>query len=473
MKALSVLALLCLAAVVSAQGPEGTQNPYTKPIEEKPGIILRLAEFASIPATPGQSQAARMMIMLDEPQTRRLFVNDMVGPLYTVSYDGKTVTEYLNVNDPKWGYDVESRGPEQGVQSFTIHPEFNQRGKPGYGKLYTYSNTSKFSDNPDFRSPGTQHASDIVLLEWTAKNPAASRYDGGKPRELLRWAQPFGNHNGGHVTFNPLAKPGDEDYGLLYFGVGDGGSGGDPFKSAQNLGRLFGKIMRINPLGSNSPNGKYGIPAGNPFTGRQGALGEIYAYGIRNVQRIFWDSKTKTTFASDIGQNAIEEITTVPRGANLGWNVWEGDLRFDGRRGVILGESRADKSVTYPVAEYDHVDPLLQGNVATIGGFVYRDSLIPEINGKLLFGDLPSGEVFFIDADRLPSGGQDAIRRILFDVNGSQKTFLQIIQAKNTQQGIRPANRADVRFGLGPNGRRFLLNKRDGVIRELVSMRKK
>lgn len=469
MKVLPLFTALFLSAMAICQDAAPTQNPYPKPIEGSADVIrVGFAEFASIPAVPGQPQAARMMLLVDEPGTRRLFVNDMVGPLYAVSYDGKTVTRYLDLNAPEWGYAVESRGGERGFQSFAIHPQFNERGKPGYGKFYTYSDTSQLAA-ADFDTPGKQHSHDTVLLEWTAKNPAAAKYDGGKPKQLLRWKQPFGNHNAGHATFNPLSKPGSSDYGLLYFGAADGGSGGDPFGAGQNLKSGFGKILRIDPLGSNSRNGKYGIPAGNPFVKKgSDALGEIYAYGIRNVQRLFWDSKTGKMFMSDIGQNAIEEISPVTAGANLGWNVWEGSLRFHSRQGAIPGNARADKSMLYPVAEYDHVDPLLQGNVAIIGGFVYRGAAVPQLAGKLVFGDNPSGEVFYVNADRLPEGGSDAIRRVLFEDHGTVKTFLELIRAKNAQQGVRPANRADLRFGMGPQGKIFLLNKHDGTIRLLT-----
>ena len=145
----------------------------------------------------------------------------------------------------------------------------------------------------DFKPSGGNHTHDSVLLEWTAKDPTAKTYDGGAPRELIRIEQPFANHNCGHLTFNPLATANSADFGLLYMGFADGGSGGDPLNHAQKLGSFFGKIHRIDPLGSNSANGKYGIPASNPFVKTGGALGEIYAYGVRNPQRLFWDPKER------------------------------------------------------------------------------------------------------------------------------------------------------------------------------------
>jgi hypothetical protein len=151
----------------------------------------------------------------------------MRGPLYTVSYDGRVVTQYLDVNAPRWGVRVQSTGRERGLQSFAIHPQFGLAGTPGFGKLYTWTDTSNTVPEPDFVPGGGNNTHATVLLEWTAKTPAAATYDGGPPREVLRLEQPFANHNGGHLSFNPLAMPGSADFGLLYVGAADGGSGGD------------------------------------------------------------------------------------------------------------------------------------------------------------------------------------------------------------------------------------------------------
>ena len=99
---------------------------------------------------------------------------------------------------------------------------------------------------------------------------------------------------------------------------------------------------------------------------------------------------------------------------------------------------------------------------------VYRSARIPQLTNLLIFGDNPSGEIFYVNADNLPKGGQDPIRRILLNDGGMSKTFLQVIKDKNTSQGRMPATRADLRFAEGPDGQIFLLNKRDGTIRVLV-----
>jgi len=467
----SICASVLVVMIACSVFAQTTDDPFPAPIAAAEGIVsVKFSEFATIPDAGGA--APRVMHMVNEPGTRRLFVSVMTGPLYTVSYDGKTVTPYLDLNAPDWKVSVQSQGSERGFQSFTIHPQFSQSGSRGYGKFYTVVDTSNTAVAGDFKSPGANRTHDTVLLEWTAKNAAAVSYDGGAPRELLRIEQPFANHNAGNVSFNPLARAGDADFGLIYMGFADGGSGGDPMNMAQNLNLIFGKILRLDPLGTNSANGKYGIPAANPFAndGDPNTLGEIYAYGVRNPQRLFWDSKNRNMFMSDIGQNTVEEISPVTAGANLGWNVWEGSFTFVSGRpgGVNMTDPRKDSKVTYPIVEYGQLDPLLQSSSAAIGGMVYRHNRIPQLTNLLIFGDNPSGEIFYVSADNLPKGGQDPIRRILLNDNGVSKTYLQIIKEKNTAQGKMPATRADLRFGEGPDGQIFLLNKRDGIIRTLV-----
>jgi hypothetical protein len=447
--------------------PGQTNDPFPDPIPATEGVItVAFREFASLPDIEGV--AARMMLLADEPGTRRLFVNDMRGPLYTVSYDGRTVTPYLDIGDPKWGVGVQSQGRERGFQSFALHPDFGRQGARGFGRIYTYTDTTGQTREPDFTTSRPQSTHDTVLLEWTARTPGAAAYDGGPPRELLRFRQPFANHNGGHLAFNPRATGGQSDAGLLYIGVADGGSGGDPLGVGQDLGSAFGKVLRVDPLGTTSANKQYGIPSDNPFVGRSGALPEIYAYGVRNPQRFDWDPRTGRMFLADIGQNIVEEISPVTAGANLGWNAWEGSFRFISGRAVSTENPRSDPAMTYPVAEWGQRDPLLQSNSAATGVVVYRSAEIRQLENLLIFADMPSGEIFYVGADRLPDGGQDPIRRILLDVDGAPKTMLEVIQAKNTAQGRRPASRSDLRFGLGPNGQVFLLNKGDGTIRLLV-----
>ena len=460
-------AAVALAASVAAA--QTTNDPFPDPIPAIDGAItVGIVEFAELPDFDGR--AARMMLLVDEPDTGRLFVNDMHGVLYSVSYDGRTVTPYLDLTAPRWALQIEASRGERGFQSFAFHPQFGEAGTPGFGRFYIYTDTSNTAPPPDFVPGGGDDAQDTLLLEWTAEDPSAAVYDGGPPRELIRVEQPFGNHNAGQLGFNPRAAPGDPDFGMLYIGSADGGSGGDPLDLSQNLASIFGKMLRIDPLGSNSANGQYGIPADNPFAadGDAGTLAEIYAYGFRNPQRFDWDITNGNLFVADIGQNIVEEISLVTAGANLGWNDWEGSFRFISRRAVSLVDPRGEAGLSYPVAEYGQLDPLLQGSSAATGLVVYRNDAVPQLSDKVLFGDNPSGEVFHVSADDVPDGGQDPIRRVLFNHEGETKTLLQLIQEKNRAQGRDPTGRADLRFGTGPDGQIFLLNKRDGVVRRLV-----
>jgi hypothetical protein len=494
----NVLLLISVALVaLTVAIAQETADPFPEPIPATDRVIaVKFAEFATIPDFNGA--APRIMTMLHEPGTQHYFASDMNGKLYRISADGKTVTQYVDLTAADWKISVQAQNSERGFQTFAFHPQFSQRGAPGFGKFYTVVDSSNMTTMGDFKGTGGQGPTHhTLLLEWTAKDPAAGTYDGAAPRELIRFEQPYANHNAGHSAFNPLARPGTADYGLLYIGFADGGSGGDPNGHAQNLNNAFGKILRIDPLGNNSANKKYGIPASNPFAndGKDDTLAEIYAYGVRNPQRLFWDSRNGNMFMSDIGQDIVEEISPVTAGANLGWNTWEGSFRFiargtpppappaaeppaagarGGRGGrgvgtrVELSNPRSDPKMTYPVVEYGQTDPLLQNGSAAIGGLVYRSNRIPQLANLLIFGDNPSGEIFYVNADNLPKGGQEALRRILLNDGGTQKTFLQVIKDKNTAQGKMPATRADMRFGEGPDGQVFLLNKRDGIIRVLV-----
>ena len=453
-----MLAVLLTAAPALAQVPN---DPFPDPIAATEGVIVvGVRDFAVVPAVGGQP--GRPMRLIDDPASERLFVNDMWGPVYTVSYDGGQVERYLDIDDPRWGMPVEASGRERGVQSFALHPQFSSPGTDGYGKLYAWLDTRDKAPEPHFVSGGGEDSHDTILVEFTARDAGAATYDGGPPRVLLRVEQPFRNHNGGYITFNPLADPGDPDFCQLYVGVADGGSGGDPMNLAHDLGRVFGKILRIDPLGDNSRNGRYGIPADNPYVGAdEDVLGEIFASGLRNPQGLAWDRVNGNMFVTDIGQNIVEEISLVTAGADLGWNRWEGSYRFISRQAVDLNDPRSEPGVTFPVAEYGQLDPILQSRSAAGGVVVYRDETIPQLHGRVLFADFPQGEIFHLSADALPDGGQNAIRRVLLreGEGGEARRFLDIVADTTRRQGRETAVRVDLRFGTGPDGRLFLMNK--------------
>ena len=465
-----ICALLLLTAA-PACGQNATSNPFPSPIRVDVPIVVGVADFAQVP--DAGNEASRMMTMVEGTGMERFFVSGMRGRVFTVSSDGSSVTLYMDVDDTAWGIRVNSSGRERGVQSFTLHPDFSRAGAAGFGKIYVWTDTDDTAPEPDFRPREGNDSHDTVLLEFTASDPSSGTYDGGPPREVLRIQQPFGNHNGGQIAFDPTVGPGDPGYGMLYVGVADGGSGGDPQNLSQDMGSLFGKIIRIDPLGpgdgAGGANGEYGIPSDNPFVGQAGALGEIYVLGVRNPQRFGWDSETGMLYVADIGQNAIEELSPAPRGANLGWNVWEGSYRFVSRSGVSLAGHRSDPAMTYPVAEYAHDDPIIGSRAASTGVVVYREGPLDELRDLIVFGDFPSGEILAVDADNPPEGGNAGIRRVLLRPEGGEPTtLLALMQARNRGLGKDVPGRTDLRFATAEDGRVFLTNKHDGMIRVLV-----
>ncbi len=465
-----VLSAVLLAAPAAAQI---TNDPFPTPIPTSEGaIVVGVEAFARLPDVAGAP--ARPMLLVDEPGSGRLFVNDMWGLLHAISYDG-VVNTYLDLREPRWGVSVNAPAElapimEVGIQSFALHPQFAVAGTAGYGKLYTWTDVDDVSRPADFLSGIDVPSHHIVLHEWTAADPHAATYDGGPPREVLRVEQPFENHNGGRIAFSTTAGPGDADFGSLYLGVGDGGAAGDELDIAQNLGGILGKILRIQPLGSNSANGRYGIPADNPYAadGIERTLGEIYASGLRNPQGYDWDRATGDLLVADIGQSVVEKLSRVPMGADLGWNTWEGSYRYASQTRVDVANPRAEPWITYPVAEFDHQDPLFQRLAAATGVVAYRESSIPQLRDRVLWGDLTGGEVFHVAADGLTDGGQAPLGRVLFRGEGEPSTLLELIRRANATQGREPAARADLHFGRGPDGRVFLLNKWDGVVREII-----
>ncbi|WP_342673594.1 PQQ-dependent sugar dehydrogenase [Glycomyces tenuis] len=191
-------------------------------------------------------------------------------------------------------------------------------------------------------------------------------------RTVLTQEQPFSNHNGGHIAFGPD--------GMLYIGLGDGGGSFDPNDNAQDLGTLLGKLLRIDPSGAEP----YAIPPDNPFVGDPDARGEIWAYGLRNPWRFSWDAATGDLYIGDVGQNEREEIDFAPAsstgGENYGWARMEGTL-------PVSGQEPADHRP--PWFEFDHSE----GACSVTGGFVYRGSAIPELQGAYVFSDFCLGIV--------------------------------------------------------------------------------
>ena len=189
---------------------------------------------------------------------------------------------------------------------------------------------------------------------------------------IMEVAQPYGNHNGGQLAFGPD--------GYLYFGLGDGGSGGDPLGNGQKTATLLGSIVRIDVSGKSSDK-NYIVPSDNPFVGIAGARDEIWAYGLRNPWRFTFDSGTGILWVGDVGQNDWEEVDIIKKGSNYGWNIMEGGHCFS----PFIG---CDTSgLELPVVEYGH-----DAGCSITGGYVDRGS--PSLEGAYVYGDFCSGKIW-------------------------------------------------------------------------------
>ncbi len=299
---------------------------------------------------------------------------------------------------------------ERGLLGLAFHPQYAANGL-----LYTYTSEPFDPNNPaDFSTmpQGTDPNHVSALVEWRVNNPTDpnAAVDPNSARVLMRIDQPQFNHNGGCLNFGPD--------GMLYVALGDGGNaddqdtGLDPFGvpvrghgclgNGQDINTILGSIVRIDPLGNNSANGQYGIPGDNPFVNAIG-LDEIYAYGFRNPFRFSFDSQTGLLYCGDVGQNDVEEVDIVESGRNYGWNLREGTLRFV-RNGARNGyaadpDGMIDPGLTDPIAQYDHDE-----GIAIQGGFVYRGSAMPWLNGRYIFAEFArqfnnDGRLFHLDAN--------------------------------------------------------------------------
>ena len=303
---------------------------------------------------------------------QRQFVVEQGGRVLVLRDGRKLGTPFLDLRSKV------TAGGEQGLLSLAFAPDYADSGL-----FYVYY---------------TDTAGDQRVVEFRRRG--ADRADPGSARLVLRMDDFESNHNGGLLMFGPDR--------LLYVGTGDGGGGGDqhgPRGNAQNLGSLLGKLLRIDPR----PTGgrAYGIPASNPFVGRPGARGEIYAYGLRNPWRFSFDRKRGDLTIGDVGQNAFEEINFVRRGAgrgaNFGWRPYEGRSRY------AAGESAPGH--VRPVIVRSHRD----GHCSITGGVVVRDPGLPSLSGRYVWGDFCAGR---IESARLSAGRASNVRRTSLSVDG-------------------------------------------------------
>lgn len=308
------------------------------------------------------------------PGDERIFVLEQTGTVRLLR-DGELQEEpYLDVSE------AVTAGGEQGLLGLAFHPDFRQNGR-----LYL-----------DFTIAGGT-GGDTRVVEYTV-DPTADRVDPTQADTLVAVEQPFDNHNGGMLAFGPD--------GMLYVALGDGGSAGDPRGNGQDSTTVLGSILRLDVDGPDP------IPDDNPFVGRDGD-DRIWAYGLRNPWRFAFDPPSGTLYVADVGQNDLEEVNAVSddaAGVNYGWNVMEGSDCFEPPSGCDR------EGLTLPVLDY----PNDEENCSVTGGFVYRGSDVPAIEGRYFFSDFCSA---FLRSFRLEEG--EAVDEVDHDpaIDGTVTSF--------------------------------------------------
>ena len=276
----------------------------------------------------------------------RLFVVEQQGRIRMVRNDSLLAAPFLDIIDRV------SSGGERGLLSVAFHPRYAENG-------FFYVDYTDKQGN--------------TRVERYQVSRDATRADPASAKLILHVDQPYPNHNGGLVVFGPD--------GMLYIGMGDGGGGGDPRGNGQNPATLLGKLLRID-VDAGDP---YAVPRDNPFVGRGGARGEIWATGLRNPWRFAFDRTAGMLYIADVGQNEWEEIDAVradSAGVNYGWNIMEGDHCFRPASGCNTA------GLERPISEYSHSE-----GCSITGGYVYRGSRIPALQGHYFYADYCKGWV--------------------------------------------------------------------------------
>ena len=427
----------------------GLLNPVTEKILQS-SLTLVLEELLTIPASSESAPLARInkLSAIKTKQGERLFISDLRGKLYEIK--DTTTQVYLNLVDEE-KYFIDNPGWGTGLGSFAFHPNFE-----GNGLLYTTHTEPPKTAPADFPiNDSIRVTLQWVLTEWKAIDPSAQKFAGEK-RELLRTDMISGAHGFQEISFNPLAKSGESEYGLLYLGIGDGGAALSGYSIlCDNNQHIWGSVIRIDPAGRNSSNGKYGIPRNNP-NANAGDLGEIWCRGFRNPHRITWDeSGSCQMYISNIGQHSVEEINLGKAGADYGWPNREGLLLFDvnANRELVYPLPEDDSGYTYPVIQYDHDE----GN-AISGGFAYSGTKIPQLTNKYIFGDIPRGTVFFSELSDIIEGQQAPVFRMNLELNGNRINLAD----------LSPDSRVDLRFGMDSFGELLIFTKSDGRVYRIV-----
>jgi glucose/arabinose dehydrogenase len=328
-----------------------TVTPLTIDVPAPPSVTMVTVSYALAPplklrfAAVG-SGLASPTFLASPPGSSDIYVVEQPGRIRKLA-NGVPQPPLVDISERV------SSGGERGMLSLAFDPQFAVNGN-----LFVY-----FTDS----------AGDIAVERFTLLPTGGAQAAGSEAtavRVLTIAHRTFANHNGGQLQFGPD--------GMLYLGTGDGGGGGDPLGSGQDLDTLLGKILRIDVRSL-----PYKVPPDNPFVGERGKRAEIWAYGLRNPWRFSFDAATRSLYIADVGQNSREEVNVIDAdraGVNYGWSLLEGTRCFPS------GTSCNPAGTTLPLIDYDHGD-----GCSITGGYVYRGSALPELGGRYFYSDFCSG----------------------------------------------------------------------------------
>ena len=343
----AAMAMAC-AIACSGKGVSPTSAPPTAP---KAATSSRSGPSASgyqlVPTLP-QANFDRMLAFVTIPgSANEAVIVTQGGVIYRLALDGGSPpATFGDVS----GLLIANPGNEEGLLGLAFSPTFASDGRVFVD--YVAGNPTR-----------------SVLARFNVANGAM---DMTSEQIILEVPQPFDNHKGGQLAFGPD--------GFLYWGLGDGGSEGDPQQNGQKLSTLLSSILRLDVSGDT-----YAVPPTNPFVNVPGALPEKYAYGLRNPWRFSFDPATGDLWAGDVGQDKREEVDRITAGGNYGWSVMEG---FECYRTPNCDQT----GLTLPRAVYGH-----DVGCAIMGGYVYRGTAMPELQGWFVYGDYCSGRVWAVD----------------------------------------------------------------------------
>jgi len=345
----------------------------------KPDIMLGLSLLAK-----GFTHPVGMAVPDDG--TGRIFIVDQIGKIRVIDAAGNLLSQpFLDVTLEMVALD--SGYDERGLLGMVFHPQYSTNKR-----FFVFYNVPRQPEDPE------GFDSRVRLSEFLASESDPNIADAASEKVLLEVNKPQSNHNGGQLTFGPD--------GYLYVGIGDGGGANDigighteDIGNGQDLTKLLGKILRYDV----STPGVLQIPESNPFAGGSVAQPAIYAYGFRNPWRFSFDTGgAHQLFCADVGQNLYEEVDIVTPGENYGWNIKEGLHCFDPQNPNRPPDScpdigRSGEPLIDPIIEYSHQrrGSSITGK-AVVGGYVYRGSAMPDLQGAYIFGDWSSS---FISAN--------------------------------------------------------------------------